>query len=141
MIKDLFFKLIEVVLFFKPKNLDVLSREDYLDGTVCTEYYYGTRSYKCIGIPVSPPSGFFLPVKEATHDGKDITELFKEYAGPKCNHVPDTGYIFYRMKPHFNITLKRGGISFGFTLKKCKGESNTVIVKNILNQVSVFGAK
>lgn len=140
MIKELFFKLVDVIIFFKPDDMTTKQRFMYTDGNECIEYFYGSKVYRTLGTPSLPPSGFFLPIKEAVCDGKNITDLFKIYAGPKCNHVPDTGYIFKRRKPKFTVKIGPK-LSFKFEIVYEKGPSKTIHVKNILNQTSAFGAR
>lgn len=115
--------------------------DEYTDGTKVYEYVFGARRYLCVGDrPSPPPPGISFPVVKAETGGNDVTEVFKKYAGPKTNHVPDTGYIFFRRVPVVSVKSGRG-LRLELKFGKEKGESKEIYVKNALGQASVFGAR
>lgn len=139
MIKAVLFKLLEVLVFFKKNNLQIVSTDEYTDGTKVYEYVYGTKRYLSVGaVPKSPPPGIFFPVT-ATCEGKEVPEFIK-FAGPKMNHVPDTGYILFRRVPRLSFKVEHG-LEFRLHWARQKGPSKDIIVKNIIGAQSVFGAK
>jgi len=142
MIKKVFFKLMRILVFFKTMNMKVLGRTEYSDGTRAWDYSFGSTVYRSIGVePKEPPHGMFYPIVKAECEGRDVTKRFVRYSGPKCNHVPDTGYIFFRRVPRIKVSIRGFGLRIEFGLEREKGPSKTVHVTNMLGQTSVFGAK
>lgn len=133
--------LFKVLLFFNKPNMSIIDKHVYTDGTVAWSYKYGSRQYTTVGKPPEePPTGVFFTVQTAVSGGKDVTEEFKRYAGPKCNHMPDTGYIMYRRVPRFSVSFP-GCMRLQFTFAREKGSSEHIQVTNIAGQESVFGAR
>lgn len=131
-----------VLVFFKTMNMKVVKCTEYEDGTRAWDYSFGSTVYRSVGVePVEPPTGMFYPIIRAECEGRDVTRKFVRYAGPKCNHIPDTGFIFFRRVPVIKFALRGSGVRIEFGLAKRKGPSKEVIVTNILGQVSAFGAK
>lgn len=142
MIKTIFFNLVRLFMVFKPNNMTVLRQIEYSDGTRAWDYSFGSTIYRSVGVePSEPQMGMFFPVLQALCEGDDITSKFKRYAGPKCNHVPDTGYILSTLTPYIRLGTVRGKLRLQLGLAKKKGQSKDIVVTNILGQVSVFGAK
>ncbi len=139
MIKELFFKLVDTILLFK-KDGD-LETGEYTDGTKYTTYRKGGTKYTCVGDKQTPRAGFYLPLKEATCEGQDVTKVFKHFAGPKCVHVPDTGYIFRQPKTKLLIQYSWPGFQIKLIRVFKKGESKKITTVNLINQVSEYGAK
>jgi len=141
MIRAFVFKLLDLLVFFKKKNLQVTSVDEYTDGTMVYQYTFGAHRYYSVGAtPEEPPMGLVFPLIRAESNGKDVTQLFKEYAGPKLNHVPDTGYIFFNRMPVVSLNFKRG-IGIEIRWRRSKGPSTEIRATNVIGQVSVFGAK
>lgn len=139
MIKELFFKLVDLILIFKKDG--ILHETEYTDGTKCTMYRMSGTTYTCVGQLNKPQLGFFLPIKEAYCGDKNITKTFKHFAGPKCNHIPDTGYIFRIPKIKFKIDYDYPGIRLNLSRVYEKGDTKPIRTINIANQVSEYGAK
>ena len=140
MIRRVFFNL---VCFFNRKNLTVVGRERFTDGAWMYHYKYGSRNYSCLGLPEEPPAGVFFTVSEARTwssdpGDQDVTERFKTFAGPKCNHVPATGYILHTRKWHWRLSFKNG-IQVTLTRAPHKGPDVPINVTNILGQTTVHG--
>lgn len=132
--------LLDVLCFFNRKNLTIVGSERFTDDSVMYHYKYGSRNYSSIGVVHGPPpSGVCLPVSKAMCDRQDITDRFVTFAGPKCNHVPDTGYMLYKRIPWFRISFP-GRLRIEFTMAPHKGPSRPITVTNIIGQESVFGA-
>lgn len=133
--------LFNLVTFFNKPNKHVISESTFTDGAVEWEYKYGSKVYRSVGKPPEePPMGLFFTVQRAMAGGLDVTEEFKAYAGPKCNHVPDTGYILHRLVPRFRVSFP-GRIRIELGLQKQKGESVEIRATNLIGQMSVFGAR
>lgn len=142
MIKQIFFKVMRILVFFKTLNMKVVKTTEYSDGTRAWDYSFGSAVYRSVGAePKEPPYGVFYPIIKAECEGQDVTKQFMRYAGPKCNHVPDTGFIFFKRIPTFKWSIKGGGLRLEIGLTKQKGPSKEVVVTNLLGQISVFGAK
>ena len=141
MIIRLFFNLL---YFFNRRNLTIVGRERFTDGAWVYHYKYGSRNYSCLGPPEEPPAGVFFTVSEARtwssdswSPDPDITERFKTFAGPKCNHVPATGYILHTRKWHLWVDFKNG-IRVTLTRAPHKGPDVPIKVTNILGQTRVI---
>ena len=141
MIKDIFFKLVDLILVFKKDGK--LYEGSYTDGTKYTVYRMSGTKYTCVGIknPESTPPGFFMPIKEAICEGEVVTKTFKHFAGPKCIHVPDTGYIFRKPVMGVNFLFKWPKLSLVVSRQYKKGPSKIIKASNLLNQLSEYGAK
>lgn len=133
--------LFNLIMFFTRPTLKILKKTQYNDGTQAWDYTFGSKIYRSVGrYPEQPEMGICLPIVKATCDGQDITDEFIRFAGPKYNHVPDTGYILYRRVPTFRVSFP-GCLRLQLSFTKDRGPSKDIKVLNIVGQESVFGAK
>ena len=121
-------------------------------GPKLIEYIYNGKIYKYIGdkLPEQVNKGFFLPIKKALWNGRDVTELIKQYAGPRQDFfgkMPDTSKLFYtikkrRWRPHFHWSWSRGlRVRMEWLVEyTIEPEPGILEVQNIMGQ-SILGAK
>ena len=161
MINWFFFRLVDFMHMIRPKDWtqvkvftycgNVLT-ESKASGTKLINYIYNGRLYSYIGdkLPTSLARGFFLPIKSATWNGKDVTGIVKQYAGPRQDFfgkMPETSKMFYQIKkrrwvPHLSWSLRKGlSLKFEWLVEyTIEPEEGVLDVKNILGQ-SILGAK
>jgi hypothetical protein len=138
MLKRIFFKLVDFWIFFKKRNWHVIEQGVYTDGTPFTRYIYNGKEYTRVGEFPYEHRGFSLPIQSVTVDGVDHTCTVKMYTGPVGNSIPDAGYIFHAFQYTPEFSYEYGKLSFVFKPQRVKGPSRTVVVKNILGQVSTI---
>ncbi len=144
MIRFIFFKLVNILLYFQPANFKIIRQARFDTGELYTMYVYNGRIYIHIGhsFPPSIKPGFTPSIKSAHIDGVDTTDYIKKCAGPKQDFygdTPDSGLINYRLKPHlsFNIGARGLSIQLDFLLKR--GPVKPIVIENIFNQKLVLG--
>jgi len=161
MLKWIFFNLVSVIQSLKPSNWSVIRVRTFTSdvlteanatGLKMYEYVYNGRVYKYIGdtLPTQVTRGFIMPIKKALWNGSDVTELLKEYAGPRQDFFgkpPDASKIFYNIIrtnwiPHVSVRVSNGlGIRVEWVREDViKPEPGKLEVTNVLGQ-SILGAK
>jgi len=153
--KQLFFALVNLINFFRPQNWSIVRVQTYvLDTKVkVIEYMYNGQLYKYIGetLPKTIQRGFFLPIKEAFWNGRNVTSHVKPFSGPRNDfygQVPNLSFIFHKVirnKWIPKVTIRtQDGIGIFLHFEKeiiIEPEPGNLEVTNVLGQTSVFGAK
>lgn len=150
MLKALFFKFVDVLLFFSKKNFHVLSKYEFEseDGMVHIRYIYNNKQYVYIGpeknFPPTIKPGFVPCIISAhTVTGDDVTDIVKQCAGPKneLNAGFESRYIIgTRYVPRIIWDINYGKVSFSLKpIIKPADTNKNIIIKNVFNQISVLG--
>lgn len=143
MIKYLFFKLIDLYLYYKPKyeNFSIQNMYKYTDGTSRIHYTYNDKSYVYIGDDSKFPPKFIpkfsVPIKKAESDGIDMTQWVKMCAGPKVD-IPDPKYIMATLQWRIIIEIDRW-IRLRYERVLIPDEDASIEIEDILNQKRVLG--
>lgn len=144
MFGELFFKLIDIWIFLRHRNWQVIEQGTYTDGTSYTQYTYNSQKYTCVGcFPPTKPRGFFVPVRRVLLDGSDVTQVVKSFIGPVGTLTIDPGYIFYTTRYTFTVSLSWRGVSFRLHPVRVKGDMGTrrLVIENIFGVQSEIGAR
>ena len=144
MIKFIFFKLVNLLLYFQPVNFKIIHQARFTTGEQYTMYTYNNRIYIHIGnsFPPSIKSGFTPSIKSAHIDGMDITDYIKKCAGPKHDFYgshPDPSLLNYRLKPKITVNFISWKISFHVEFLLERGPVKPIVIENIFNQQLVLG--
>jgi len=114
-------------------------------GPVMVEYVYNGRVYKYVTTHLEqwPPdfgaSRFVMPIKKVTFDDKDITNEWREYAGPRQDGVVNPLVLTGERKHEWFVepTVKIGtGLSFSFEFLR---KILLVPRQGVLRVTTIFG--
>lgn len=142
MFKEVLFKLLDIWRVLKKPNWYVIHVGTYTDGTPYTMYVYNGKRYIHVGDDFPPMSvSFSLPIKKAMIGDIDVTQRVKKFIGPVGSDIPPSGYMFYRKKFQFFVSIKNWTLRVGLKQKFIKGPDEKVMVQNILGHWSVLEAK
>lgn len=144
MIKCIFFKLVNLLLYFQSENFKIIRQLRFTTGELYTVYSYNNRVYIHIGhsFPPTIKSGFVPSIKSAHIDGMDVTDYIKKCAGPKQDFYgvpPDPSLLNYRLKPVFSFSFNEFKFSFKFEFLLERGPDDDMTIENIFNQKLVLG--
>lgn len=161
MLKWIFFSIVTILQSLKPANWSVIRVRTFASGVLTEanatglkmyEYVYNGRVYKYIGneLPSQVTRGFIMPIKKALWNGSDVTELVKEYAGPRQDFFgkpPDASKIFYNIRrtnwiPRVSFRVNNGiGVSVDWIREDViEPAPGKLEVTNVMGQ-SILGAK
>jgi hypothetical protein len=142
MFKEVLFKLLDMWRVLKKPNWTVIKTGSYTDGTPYTVYVYNGKRYVHVGHDFPPKrSSFSLPIRKALVGNLDVTSKVKTFIGPVGGDIPPAGYMFYRKKFFFFVSLKSWTLRIGFKQRFVKGEDEEVKVQNILGHWSILDAR
>lgn len=134
-----------IVLALRPKNMTVRERSLSSTGEKLTTYVFGGVEYTHVGSwpPVHVP-GFHVPIASAKVLGtnEDVTDRVRRFAGPRHVVTDDTlRYVFGTWS--WTVDFKVGrGLSFRIQpYLRVPKVVPTVVVTDVLGQVSIFCAK
>jgi hypothetical protein len=143
MLKYLFFKLVDLYTYYKPKyeNFKIQKKYKYIDGVSQIHYTYNDKSYVYIGddskFPPTFVPKFSVPIKSAESDGVDVTSWVKMCAGPKVD-LPDPKYIMATTS--WRLILEYGKrISLRYEVLLIPDDDAVLEVENALSQKRVLG--
>lgn len=146
MLKTLFFKFIDIVLFCSKKNFYIVQRYPFTDGKdEYINYVYNGKTYTYVGSDFPPKiqSGFVPCIKHAhSSEGTDITSVVKKHAGPKHDFygcAPDPSSIIgTRFLPKIGWDINYGRVTFKIEPVLKKGPSRPIYVTDIFNRTRVL---
>lgn len=145
MFQAVFFKLLDVWRFFKPKNWKIYSIGTYTDGMPYVEYYYNGTRYTYVGHDTFPPEyrvSKFPLVSAKTHSGKDVTRIIKSFVGPLSCDEPDIGYVLFKKSWKLECFVSLRGVKICYSQEREKDtQCEDVFIKRLFENYSVFGAK
>jgi len=147
--------IVRVFQFFQPKNWSIVKINTLVHETKVKviDFMYNGKIYKFIGesLPMSIGRGFFLPMKHAFWNGRNVTDYIKPYSGPRNDFYgqePNLSFIFYKIMrrqwiPRIMLRNENGiGIFVAFEKEIfIEPEDGSLEITNVLGQTSVFGAK
>ena len=136
----------EVWQFFRPKNFQIKSIYKGTDELIPVdnlnpgetgqvEYFFGGKVYRHIGEwpPKKIVPSFKLPILSAKLDNYTFTEQVKKiYLGPTNSKINLDVYV---PRPHFKISITKGGIRFSLGIKWILKEK----VSGLLKILHLFG--
>lgn len=149
MLKKVFFFLMDILNAFRPLDWTVVQMKK-IGETPVFQYFYNGKVFTYVGekLPGVLGRGFFLPIKSAVWNGKDVTEYVKTFAGPRqdfYNKIPNLPAMFNNVVeskwvPKFRV-VRENGIRFELTFLEEKvvvAEPGKLEVTNLMGQTKTY---